>query len=90
MRGDRDCKHAGGRRPRHQHHEPVSETGRERVAASEPNELAVCSGDTCERLVLAAERGELGRAAQELDELRRQLGRVQEPAAGRCAGPPRA
>ena len=40
---------------------------------SEPNELAVRSGDTCERLALPAERGELGRAAQELDELRRQL-----------------
>ena len=73
MRGDRDRKYAGGRRPRHQHHEPVSETRRERVPASEPNELAVSGGDTCERLALAAERGQLGRAAQELDELRRQL-----------------
>ena len=54
----------------------VGETRDERVAAAEPHELAIRRADARERVVLATERDELGRAAEQLDELGRQLARA--------------
>ncbi len=51
----------------------VCKTRDERIAATEPHELAIRLAYPCEGVLLATERDELGRAPEQLDELGREL-----------------
>ena len=73
VRGDRDGEHADVGEPGDEDGQRVREAGDERVATPEAHELAIGRADPRERVLLAAVGDELRRAAQELDELGRQL-----------------
>ena len=78
------------RRAGDDHGEPIGHSGGERIAASQARELAVDCPEPLERLLLAAVDDELGRSAQELDELRREAAlRVGSSVAGGAADQPR-
>ncbi len=69
VRGDRRREDTDGGRPRDEERERVRDPRRERVPAGESDELAVGVSHALRRVFLAAEGDELGRAAQDLDEL---------------------
>ena len=73
MRDNRERQHDDRSQSGDEHEPRVGEPGYERIAAAEQDELAVGATDATERVLLTAIRDELGRAAQELDELCRQL-----------------
>ena len=73
VRGDCDGQHADRREAGHEHGQRVREPGDESVATAEAHELTVGRADARERVLLPAVGDELGCAAQELDELGRQL-----------------
>ena len=72
MRRDGRRQHGDRRRTGDDHCEPVGHSSGERIAASQARELTVDCPEALERLLLAAVDDELGRSAQELDELRRE------------------
>ena len=75
-------EHADERQPGHEHQSRVASAGDERVA---PGELGGARGrrrDTRERVVLPTVGDELGRAAQDLDELGGRAHLARRPAAG--------
>ena len=69
MGRDRHGEDAGDRQAGDEDRERVAEPGGERIAAAEPGELARRRPDAGKRLLLASVDDELGRAAQQLDEL---------------------
>ncbi len=60
-------------KPGHDEPEAIGHAGGERVAAGQLDQRAVGGADPVQRRLLGAERDELGRAAEQFDELGREL-----------------
>ena len=86
MRRDGHGQDADDRQAARGERERLAETRDERVATREARELAVQRADAPLDVVLAAVRDELGRPAQQLDELGVQLARRRSPPSGGRTG----
>ena len=73
MAAHRDRERSGHGQAGDEDHQRVRQAGGECVAPAEPHELGVGRADAGERVLLAPKGDELGRAAQELDQLGGQL-----------------
>ena len=73
MRHDGECEDCGCREPDDEDGHPVRDAGDEGIAAAEPHEVAIGRANPRDGVVLPTVGDELGRAAQQLDQLRCQL-----------------